>query len=317
MEVFPGIHQLRDTLDPGTYVAPCLFKGEFWLLADTGVSDFPTRMLAPYLKEHRIAPRDVQLIFLSHCHWDHAGGSHSAQRLTGAPLMAHPCDVAYVEHPRTFLHENSVRFPDRFPLQNLTPEQIAARYGEPVTIARYVADGEVIGLGNRKLRVLHAPGHTYGHCALFEEASGVLWSSDAVQGFGAAGQAGTGIAYYRDRGAYLHTVGRLAALKPRVLITAHQFKPFADSVLMGEQVNQFFAACLAAVNKLDQVLLELLFSGGARTLTTITAAVLSRISDIQPWQALMPVLSHLEHLQHEGRVTTRTADDGQTLWLRA
>lgn len=317
MEVFPGIHQFRDTLEPGTYVAPSLFKGEFWLLADTGVSDFPSRVLTPYLKQHRIDPRAIQLIFLSHGHWDHAGGSSGAQQLTGAPLMAHPCDVAYVEHPRTFLHENTVRFPDRFPLQNLTQKQIDARYGKPVTVARYAADGEVIDMGNRRLRVLHAPGHTYGHCALFEEATGVLWTSDALQGYGAAGRAGTGIAYYRDRGAYLHTVRRLAALKPRALITAHEFRPFAESVLTGEQVGEFFAACLAAVHELDRVLLNLLSGGGPRTLTAVTAEVLNRMSDIQPWQALMPVFSHLEHLQHEGRVTTRAADGGQTLWLPA
>ena len=43
-----------------------------------------------------------------------------------------------------------------------------------------VADGDVIDLGDRRLEVLHVPGHTPGSIALWEAATGLLFSGDTV-----------------------------------------------------------------------------------------------------------------------------------------
>jgi glyoxylase-like metal-dependent hydrolase (beta-lactamase superfamily II) len=41
-------------------------------------------------------------------------------------------------------------------------------------------EGDVIDLGDRRFTVLHTPGHTAGSACLFEEATGILFSGDAV-----------------------------------------------------------------------------------------------------------------------------------------
>jgi len=41
-------------------------------------------------------------------------------------------------------------------------------------------DGDVVELGDRRLTVLHTPGHTAGSACLFEEAAGTLFSGDAI-----------------------------------------------------------------------------------------------------------------------------------------
>ena len=44
----------------------------------------------------------------------------------------------------------------------------------------YASDGDVIDLGDRQLEVLHVPGHTPGSIALWEAATGLLFSGDTA-----------------------------------------------------------------------------------------------------------------------------------------
>ncbi len=44
----------------------------------------------------------------------------------------------------------------------------------------FVSDGEVLDLGDRLFSVLHVPGHTAGSIALWEQATGVLFTGDTV-----------------------------------------------------------------------------------------------------------------------------------------
>lgn len=44
-----------------------------------------------------------------------------------------------------------------------------------------IADGDIIDLGGRKLRLIHIPGHTFGSVAILDEATRSLISGDSVQ----------------------------------------------------------------------------------------------------------------------------------------
>ncbi|MBR2384549.1 MAG: MBL fold metallo-hydrolase, partial [Clostridia bacterium] len=41
-------------------------------------------------------------------------------------------------------------------------------------------DGDIIELGNRRLQVLHTPGHSPGHCCFYEKERGYLYSGDLI-----------------------------------------------------------------------------------------------------------------------------------------
>ena len=45
---------------------------------------------------------------------------------------------------------------------------------------RLLEDGDVVDLGDRVLEVIHTPGHSPGGIALFERATGILFSGDIV-----------------------------------------------------------------------------------------------------------------------------------------
>ncbi len=50
----------------------------------------------------------------------------------------------------------------------------------PAPPTRLLDDGDVVDCGDRSFEVLHLPGHSPGSIGLWEAASGILFSGDAV-----------------------------------------------------------------------------------------------------------------------------------------
>lgn len=69
-------------------------------------------------------------------------------------------------------------------------------------------EGDVVDLGNRRFTVLHTPGHTAGSACLLEEATGILFSGDAVYVDAALS--------WDDREAMTASLERLRSLAPEV-----------------------------------------------------------------------------------------------------
>jgi glyoxylase-like metal-dependent hydrolase (beta-lactamase superfamily II) len=50
------------------------------------------------LRRTSILPEEVQLILLTHAHWDHMGSAAELKEITGAPLAVHEREASWVEH---------------------------------------------------------------------------------------------------------------------------------------------------------------------------------------------------------------------------
>ena len=122
------------------------------------------------------------ILVITHAHLDHMGSAHEfterwahAAEPLGAPhgTSIRGAELAVQlgldgELPELLIDARPAGFdPDRYALQ-------------PAPASRTVADGDVIDLGNRQLRVLHLPGHTPGSICLFDETAGALFSGDVV-----------------------------------------------------------------------------------------------------------------------------------------
>ena len=57
--------------------------------------------------------------------------------------------------------------------------EVNTRY--PGTALKELKDGDVIDLGDRPLRIIHIPGHTYGSVAILDVNKRVLYAGDSVQ----------------------------------------------------------------------------------------------------------------------------------------
>ena len=89
---------------------------------------------------------DLQQIWLTHAHIDHAGGTAELARRRQLPIIGpHPADQFWIDG----LPEQSRMF--GFPAS------------DGFTPTRWLHDGDTVQIGNSTLTVRHCPGHTPGH----------------------------------------------------------------------------------------------------------------------------------------------------------
>ena len=191
------------------------------LVVDTSLGIRPLRHLVEHDLGHEV------LAVATHVHGDHVGGMHEFDRRaihpTEADELARPGTVSldmtrFGAEVRDPYVEAGYDVPDVL-IDAVPPGGIAqltfTRPAAPATML--LGDGDVVDLGDRAFEVLHLPGHSPGSIGLWEQATGVLFSGDAVyDGPLLDGLAGCDIA------AYVDTMRRLRDLPVTVVHGGHE-----------------------------------------------------------------------------------------------
>ncbi|MEE8173408.1 MAG: MBL fold metallo-hydrolase [Alphaproteobacteria bacterium] len=138
---------------------------------------FDSGMGVVSLKRHVTQVTEKPLLCVaSHSHFDHVGGHHEFDvRL----IHAAEADILTAPDRRNTVIEDYVTaeiFTAR-PYSGFDVDAYTIRAAPP---SRLVADGDIIDLGDRHFEVLHLPGHSPGFIALWEAATGTLFSGDVV-----------------------------------------------------------------------------------------------------------------------------------------
>jgi hydroxyacylglutathione hydrolase len=104
----------------------------------------------------------VTQLINTHCHVDHIVGNAYVKRTYNVPLAIHPEEVFMLE---------------------LSPSH-ASHYGisycEPTQAELFLRAGDRIQLGNSHLQVLHVPGHSKGHIALYSPVDQLCLAGDVL-----------------------------------------------------------------------------------------------------------------------------------------
>jgi glyoxylase-like metal-dependent hydrolase (beta-lactamase superfamily II) len=153
------------------------------VVVDTGLGVASIRKHLPEVLDHDT------LAVISHSHLDHTGGAHEFTHVAvhqleaGALTSPPPASL----HPRTEMQllglaiGDSDPLPDSFlealPEPGYDPATYAVR---PAVVTRALGDGDTIDLGDRRLRVIHSPGHTPGSIVLLDEDLRWLYTGDVV-----------------------------------------------------------------------------------------------------------------------------------------
>jgi hydroxyacylglutathione hydrolase len=118
-----------------------------------------TPRLLQILEQHGL---QLEKIWVTHGHADHAGGVQALREATGVP----------VEGP----HEADRFWIERIPVDALR-WGMEGRDFEP---DRWLADGDTVSVGKLTFEVIHCPGHTPGHVVFFHRETGFAQVGDVL-----------------------------------------------------------------------------------------------------------------------------------------
>lgn len=175
VQIAPGVHLIQTTM-VNLYVVE---TPDGPLLVDTGMSR-DTPRLTTRLQQMGYDPSRLNAIFLTHGDMDHAGGAAAFKRVSGAPILAHPADLAFIEgraqRPAGTGLVAAVLGP-------LTQPIMRTRWikAPPTSVDHLVSEGETVADG---WQVVQLPGHTPGLVGLYHPTRRVMLAGDAVSNLG-------------------------------------------------------------------------------------------------------------------------------------
>ena len=181
-----------------------LIGKERCLLIDTGLG-----ICNIYDEVRKLTNKPVTAV-ATHIHWDHIGGHKYF-----SDFYAHKAEIDWLN--------------GKFPLSKQTIQNMVidrCNLPEGYDVSKYelfqgrptklLHGNEMLDLGDRKIKVLHTPGHSPGHLCFWEEERGYIFTGDLIY-------KDTLFAYYpsTDPKAYLHSLEMIAALPAKRLFPAH------------------------------------------------------------------------------------------------
>ncbi len=229
------------------------------LLVDTGFNHARGSVLAE-LDGHRFSA-----ICCTHNHEDHTGNCAELAAIHGCPV--------YIRHHRLRYGEG---------VRRLKPYR-AWWWGSP---GRFDAEEmpEEITDGSRTLRALPAPGHSMNHVALWEEATGTVFTGDLFISPGAS-------AVMTQENPYdlVDSLRRVAAVEPKLMLTGHNLAVQDPTPRLRTKADRVEAAAARAVElhrsgMPERAIVRELFANGRlkdRWLELMTQGEFSRVNFVR------------------------------------
>src|SRR4051794_21244193 len=222
------------------------------LLIDTGTAETPREVVLPALRRLGSAASDLRLVVVTHPDVDHQGGLAGLREACENALAA--CgfaDRALVGDPEKLLADRYGCYVEH--ALGMTADEIRwvrANYGARVEIDVTFSGGESLQIGERRLDVLPAPGHSAGHLMLFEPETGLLFSSDAVHWRACPAVDGSPALCptYEEVDDYVETIELVESLAPSEMHSGHW------PMRSGREVIAFLEDSRGFVEAVDAVL---------------------------------------------------------------
>jgi hydroxyacylglutathione hydrolase len=195
-----------------------------WVLVDTSTRYARRRIL-------RQLPGELEAIFITHAHRDHAGSMHAVAKATGAPVWGSTADADALAGRAP--EPGPERYRDH-PLNKLSARLWRDRH----PVARRLGQGDRIG----DFEVIAFPGHTPGMIGLWRESDRTVICADTMRsvniytGIPQLGEMPT--PFTCDLGDSRRSIRKLAALEARTICFGHG-RPLTEDA--AAKINAFAA----------------------------------------------------------------------------
>ncbi len=225
-----GVYRIdTEYLRPGLAASHLVVDDGHAAFVDTGAAPAHPRLMHA-LTELGLAPDQVDYVFLTHVHLDHAGGAGQLMRaLPRARAVLHPRGAPHMIDPAKLIAGTVAVYGEAM---------YRELYGEivPVAAERVVIanDGDRIVLGSRTFELLDTPGHARHHYCAHDLDHDDIFSGDtfgiSYRDFDTAAGAfifPTTTPVQFDPAALHSSLDRLMARRPRRMVLTH-FGPVGD-----------------------------------------------------------------------------------------
>ncbi len=210
------------------------------------------------------AERRLSWLILTHWHPDHLIGTDRIKEKTGCRVGVHVSEadkVAPVPVDFTFQHGDEISFDDR------------------------------------KLEVIHTPGHSAGHCCFLLRPEGVLFTGDHILGLGTS----IIVPPDGDMELYLASLNQLLTYPVEIICPGHGPLVWNGRAKIEEYIEHRLAR--------ERAILEGVRSGIRRT-EDLVKAIYTDIPESFHGMAYFSVEAHLVKLINEGKVLKMPGDEG-------
>jgi glyoxylase-like metal-dependent hydrolase (beta-lactamase superfamily II) len=310
-ELLPSVYRLESVLG-GRLLYQYLLVGARCVLIDTGINTTPREVILPALAQLGVAPERLALVVVTHCDLDHQGGNRAIKAAcAGALLSCGRLDHDLVADPATLFARryDAYRAEHAIAYDEATKTSILEQCDAPQPLDLTWTGGETYTIEpGWEIEILHVPGHSHGHLAVYDRRSRAVYTGDAVHGayYPAATDGAPALPpTYLYVDAYLATIRALELLEVEVLAGDHW------PVQRGPQVASFLAESRRFVEASEAAILKEL-SGSPRPLTL--RQLLERVGPrLGAWPATVnselvyAFAGHIEHLLAQGRLVQVSA----------
>jgi metallo-beta-lactamase class B len=143
---YPGFRVIGNLYGVGTYDLSVFLitSDDGHILINTGLED-STALIRDNIESLGFRMEDVKILLQMQAHWDHTAALSEIKEITGAEMWATPKDARVLEDGG---------FSD--------PHFGGRQSFKPVGVDKIIRDGDLVQLGDTRLRVYEHPGHTEG-----------------------------------------------------------------------------------------------------------------------------------------------------------